>query len=104
MLPNTEDVPGNSTSGAGYVTLVKNAPHPHAAKLFINWLLTREGQQVFNRAMGVPALRNDLDDSWAIKETIVQPGWKYLDTNNLHFRESVEPKLIKRMKELLSKQ
>ena len=102
MLPNTKDVPGNSTSGSGYATLLKRAPHPNAAKLFVNWLITREGQEVLNRAAGVPALRADLDDSWAIKETIVQPGWDYLDTDNLEFRENVEPKLIKRMQELLA--
>lgn len=103
MLPNTKEVPGNSTSGSGYTGLVKKAPHPAATKLFLNWLITKEGQEVFNRAMGVPALRNDLDDSWVIKESIVQPGWDYLDTDNLEFREEIEPKLIKRMKELLSK-
>lgn len=103
MLPNTKEVPGNSTSGSGYASLVKKAPHPNAARLFVNWLITREGQEVFNRAMGVPALRADLDDSWAVKETIVQPGSDYLDTDNLEFREEIEPRLIKRIRELLSK-
>ena len=102
MLPNTKEVPGNSTSGSGYASLVKKAPHPNSAKLFLNWLITKEGQEVLNRAMGVPALRADLDDSWAIKETIVQPGWDYLDTDNLEFRDKVEPKLINRMKEILA--
>ncbi len=30
--------------GAGSLTLMRNAPHPNAAKVFINWLLSREGQ------------------------------------------------------------
>jgi iron(III) transport system substrate-binding protein len=29
----------------GTVWLFKNAPHPNAAKLFINWLLSKEGQE-----------------------------------------------------------
>ncbi|MSQ28647.1 MAG: extracellular solute-binding protein [Dehalococcoidia bacterium] len=33
---------------AGGLWLMKNAPHPNAAKLFINWLLTKEGQLAWN--------------------------------------------------------
>lgn len=39
----------DATSLGGWSAwLFKNAPHPNAAKLFTNWLLTKEGQQVFN--------------------------------------------------------
>ena len=31
-------------AGSGTISLIKNAPHPNAAKLFINWFLSREGQ------------------------------------------------------------
>jgi iron(III) transport system substrate-binding protein len=30
---------------AGMVGLMKDAPHPNAARLFVSWLLSREGQQ-----------------------------------------------------------
>jgi iron(III) transport system substrate-binding protein len=32
------------SSGGGGLTLVNRAPHPNAAKVFINWYLSREGQ------------------------------------------------------------
>jgi iron(III) transport system substrate-binding protein len=103
MLPNTEDVPGYSTAGGGYVGLVNRAPHPNAAKLFINWLITQEGHEVFNRALGVPGIRSDLEYPWVFKETLLQTGWRYLDTDTRDFKENLEPKLVKRMKELLSR-
>ncbi len=30
-----------------YIALIKDAPHPNAAKLFTNWILTREGQMTY---------------------------------------------------------
>jgi ABC-type Fe3+ transport system substrate-binding protein len=41
----------NISSAFGQLTLVNRAPHPNAAKVFINWLLSREGQIVFQKAM-----------------------------------------------------
>lgn len=47
--------------------IVNKAPHPNAAKLFLNWLLTKEGQKVWcdnaesnSRRLDVPVLREDL--------------------------------------------
>ena len=34
----------------GTVSVFNRAPHPHATKLFVNWLLSREGQNVFQKA------------------------------------------------------
>jgi iron(III) transport system substrate-binding protein len=35
------------------------APHPNAAKLFINWFLSRDGQRAFERVVRSPSLRGD---------------------------------------------
>ena len=37
---------------AGAVTLVNRAPHPNAAKVFINWYLSRRGQIVYQESHG----------------------------------------------------
>ncbi len=37
--------------------IVDKAPHPNAAKVLANWLLTAEGQYVFSQAFGQPAIR-----------------------------------------------
>ena len=44
----------NISSAFGSVALMNRAPHPNAAKVFINWLLSREGQTVFQRTMSTP--------------------------------------------------
>lgn len=37
------------TAGWGALSLLKNPPHSNAATVFINWILSREGQTIFNR-------------------------------------------------------
>jgi ABC-type Fe3+ transport system substrate-binding protein len=34
----------------GQVALVKGSPHPHAAELLLNFLISKEGQQIFQKA------------------------------------------------------
>ena len=53
-----------ASSGSGNVVALKNAPHPNAAKVFINWLLSHEGQELFSHAMGQPTRRFDVDTLW----------------------------------------
>ena len=38
------------------LSLLKNSPHPDAAKLFLNWLLTPEGQEFHSKAKQVAAM------------------------------------------------
>ncbi|MBI4287326.1 MAG: extracellular solute-binding protein [Chloroflexi bacterium] len=44
------------------VSVLKNAPHPNAARVFANWWLSPEGQTAVNKAMGVPNVRKDVPD------------------------------------------
>lgn len=47
--------------GSGWtVSLLKNAPHPNAAKLFLNWFLSKEGQEVFSKEGGIASFRKDV--------------------------------------------
>jgi iron(III) transport system substrate-binding protein len=53
-----------ASSGSGNVVVIKNAPHPQAAKVFLNWLLSKEGQTAFSKATGQPTRRLDVDTQW----------------------------------------
>lgn len=52
--------PAHVTSGAGQISMLKDAAHPNASKLFINWLFTKEGQTIFVRTSGQPSVRLDV--------------------------------------------
>jgi iron(III) transport system substrate-binding protein len=53
-----------AATGSGNLAIIKNAPHPNASKVFVNWLLSQEGQAVFTKAMGQPTRRFDVDTQW----------------------------------------
>ena len=60
--------PTSLYSGAnGTIALMKQAPHPNAAKTFVNWFLSREGQIAFQEIMNTP-----LDQAQSMREDI--PG------------------------------
>lgn len=52
------------SGGYGHLTVLKNQPHPNATKVFVNWLLSRDGQEVFGRGMGVGSRRLEIETKW----------------------------------------
>ncbi len=55
---NSVDVFGAGTSFGGLAIPVKS-PRPNAATVFVNWLLTKDGQSLFARYTGNPSRRLD---------------------------------------------
>jgi iron(III) transport system substrate-binding protein len=53
-----------ASGGYGHLVILKNQAHPNATRVFVNWLLGRDGQEVFGRAMGVGTRRLDIDTKW----------------------------------------
>lgn len=52
------------SNGFGTVAVMANAPHPNAAKVYINWLLGKEGQDLYGRALTQGSRRFDVDTKW----------------------------------------
>lgn len=48
-------------TGSGVLAVIKDPPHPNAAKLFVNWLLSKEGQETYQNAIGEPTRRLDVE-------------------------------------------
>ncbi len=65
------------TSGSGNLSLLDGAPHPNAARLFINWLLSKEGQVLFSKASLVQSAREDIATDYLDPVKIRAPGVKY---------------------------
>ena len=65
QLPTpTEGLP--ASNGFGIVGIVKDPPHPNGAKLFINWLLGKEGQDFYGKVMKSSTRRFDVDTRWLV--------------------------------------
>jgi len=77
-----------TVGGAGGVWLMNKAPHPNAAKVFINWLLTKEGQLAWNTAKTGNSRR--LDVPAIDPEYNKVPGGTYFNTNREDMLAEVE--------------
>jgi ABC-type Fe3+ transport system substrate-binding protein len=53
-----------SSNGSGVIGVVKNPPHPNAARVFLNWLLSKEGQELYVKVMHQSTRRLDVDTKW----------------------------------------
>jgi ABC-type Fe3+ transport system substrate-binding protein len=56
---------------------INRAPHPNAGKVFLNWLLSMEGQTAFARAMGYASRRTDVSKDHVPDYWIPKEGVKY---------------------------
>jgi iron(III) transport system substrate-binding protein len=63
----------------GAVAIMDQAPHPNAAKLFVNWLLSREGQTSWQTHLEAPSLRTDLPRDMLHPSLVPKPGVRYVN-------------------------
>jgi iron(III) transport system substrate-binding protein len=101
ILDTLTDLYSQVSASFGQVGLLDNAPHPNAAKVFVNWIASKEGSEVFNRAMGTAPTRNDIDESFLPPQIIPREGVPYFDTYDWEFTVSKKEKVRQYMKELL---
>jgi ABC-type Fe3+ transport system substrate-binding protein len=77
-------------------------PHPNAAKLWVNWYASKEGQELAAPALGQPSNRVDVEANKKLPPFLIpQPGRDYFDLNDWTFVTVDERPLRARMRELL---
>lgn len=69
--------PGGGALAMEGISFLERAPHPSAAKVFVNWLMTSEGLTLYSKAELRQSSRNDVPTDFLDPENIRQPGVKY---------------------------
>lgn len=64
--------------GAGNVVVFNNTPHPNAVKVFVNWVLSKEGQTLFSKISGMASRRLDVPTDHLEPWMVPDPNRKYL--------------------------
>ncbi len=77
VVPYFKDYGAYLTPGFGSAMFVNRAPHPNAGKLFLNWLLTKEGQTAFSKGMGYVSRRLDVPTDHVPSYWVPKEGVKY---------------------------
>ncbi len=65
-----------SSPAAGSMAVPTVSAHPNAAIVFVNWLLTKEGQAVFSKSWGSPSVRVDVPAGTFDPSFMARPGEK----------------------------
>ncbi len=103
---NFKEPPSLDTGANGTIVLLKQAPHPNAAKLFINWFLSREGQIAYQEMMNtrfdyVESMREDVPKDPIPVDYRRRKGVKYVP---MFIPEHMDPApLLKLYKEILKR-
>jgi iron(III) transport system substrate-binding protein len=100
-LPHPPEAPGHVTAGFGLLGLVNNAPHPNAAKLFVNWIVTKEGMEIWSKAENIVPVRLDIDKAAWRPELVPRPDQHYFDTYSWEFVTETRAAVMQRLRELL---
>ncbi|HYA29947.1 MAG TPA: extracellular solute-binding protein [Acidobacteriota bacterium] len=86
------------TTGYGSLTIIKNAPHPNATKLFVNWFLSKEGQEVYTAGMGEPTRRLDVETTW-LKKTGISAVKDTMNIEEFYKRENQSEDKVYKVRE-----
>lgn len=74
-------------SGGTMLGIMDKPPHPNAARVFINWFLTREGQTLWSQVIKYVSRRIDVSTEHVHPITIPKMGVKYVDDDLQYYRD-----------------
>jgi len=94
------DAPGLLLGGYA-LHIPKGAPHPNAATIFANWLVSRPGQEIYSRVEGSPSRRTDVHVASIPDYLYPKPGTTYVDGYEEKYLLAKRPPLQKAVIDLL---
>ncbi|MBI2756862.1 MAG: extracellular solute-binding protein [Chloroflexi bacterium] len=65
------------TAGNGSLVAVRNAPHPNASKVYLDYMLSKEGQVEWGKSQGFASLRKDVPTEGILPLLIPKEGVTY---------------------------
>jgi iron(III) transport system substrate-binding protein len=76
------DDESHMSGGFGHMALVNKSPHPYAAKVMINWLLSKEGQLKWQEKTDNNSLRTDIPKGILTEpQSVPKAGGRYMNTS-----------------------
>jgi len=83
------------------LTVANKSPHPNAARVFANWIASKEGLETYSRGYGAATLRTDVDESFLERGTAPQAGVKYFDDTEWNWTVTGRREAREKMQQLL---
>ncbi|HWP58112.1 MAG TPA: extracellular solute-binding protein [Candidatus Acidoferrales bacterium] len=83
------------------LTLANKAPHPNAARVFANWIASKEGLEIYSRGYGAATLRTDVDESFLDPASVPRAGVNYFDDSDWSWATTGRREAREKMQALL---
>ena len=96
-----EGIANRVNSAPLLMTYANKAPHPNAAKIFINWFAGKEPLEKYSRDYEAVTLRTDTDESFLDPRMIPKPGVQYPDDTEFEWLLHGRKETTEKVRELL---
>ena len=97
------DMKNRITPTPSVLSYANKAPHPNAAKIFVNWMASKEGLELYSHESQSATLRTDVDESFLDQHIIPKPGNDYVDNTDLEWVAKGQKDTADKMRALLKK-
>ena len=87
--------------GPWNIAVANKAAHPNAAAVFANWMLSKEGLEIYSRGSGSATVRSDVDESFLRPQIVPRPGVNYFDTGDWSWTATGRVEARERLTKLL---
>jgi iron(III) transport system substrate-binding protein len=95
------DIQNRITPAPSLLSIANKAPHPNAAKVFVNWMASKEAMELYSRNAQAATLRTDVDESFLDPRVVPKPGVTYADYTDIDWVVKGRKEAEKKVRELL---
>jgi iron(III) transport system substrate-binding protein len=97
-----EGIRNRVTASPFLLTYANKAPHPNAARVFVNWLAGKEALEIYSRENRTATMRTDVDESFLDPRVIPKPGVSYFEAIDAKWIANGRLQAAEKMKEALA--
>jgi ABC-type Fe3+ transport system substrate-binding protein len=78
------------------------APHPNAAAVFVNWVLSKPGQELYEKLLAEPSRRTDVAHANIPDYAIPKPGKDYVGSYDESYVLKLRGEVAKQMRAIVN--
>ncbi len=95
------DMQNRVTPAPSLLSLANKAPHPNAARIFVNWMASKEALELYSREAQAATLRTDVDESFLDPRVIPKAGTEYVDYTDYNWVVTGRRDVAKKARDVL---
>jgi iron(III) transport system substrate-binding protein len=96
-----EGIKNRVTPAPSLLSVANKAPHPNAAKVFVNWMAGKEALELYSRNAQAATLRTDVDESFLDPRVVPKAGVDYADYTDIEWQARERTVVARKVRDLL---